>query len=292
MRRKADRFCRAVSCAWVFAALLGGCAEAMPEVRDRDFPKATYFTVVVRPGDTLSGIGGRYDVSVSSIVAMNRLGSETHVRAGETLRIPASGSATREAVLEEASDGRVPSYAPPPKPIDTTRFEPASVSVRKLAATKQPVPRMQRVADTDVALAIEPVAVASHPSHSPARFAWPLEGEVISPFGNMGKGEKNDGINIAADTGTPIHAAASGRVTYAGHELKGYGNLVLIEHNDGYVTAYAHAESISVGRGDRVEKGQVIGLAGATGDVDRPQLHFEIRKGMQPVNPRLLLASN
>jgi murein DD-endopeptidase MepM/ murein hydrolase activator NlpD len=124
-------------------------------------------------------------------------------------------------------------------------------------------------------------------------FAWPLTGQVISDFGSGGSGERNNGINIAAAVGTPIRASAAGTISYAGNELRGYGNLVLIKHDDGYVTAYAHAERIVVQRGDAVTKGQIIAYAGSTGDVTTPQLHFEIRHGVQPVNPRtLLIASN
>ena len=140
----------------------------------------------------------------------------------------------------------------------------------------------------------------SNPSADPAvsygstpSFEWPVSGRVISDFGVNGNGQRNDGINIAAPLGTPIRAAASGTISYAGNELKGYGNLILIKHDDGYVTAYAHAESIVVNRGDTVTKGQIIGYAGTTGDVTTPQLHFEIRHGVQPVNPRtMLMASN
>lgn len=123
-------------------------------------------------------------------------------------------------------------------------------------------------------------------------FAWPVSGRVISDFGVNGSGQRNDGINIAAPLGTPIRAAASGTISYAGNELKGYGNLILIKHDDGYVTAYAHAESIVVNRGDTVSKGQIIGYAGTTGDVTTPQLHFEIRHGVQPVNPRTMLLAS
>jgi len=129
-------------------------------------------------------------------------------------------------------------------------------------------------------------------SYGDGHFIWPLNGAVISTFGSFGNGERNDGINIAAKMGEPIHASAGGTVTYAGNELKGYGNLILIRHDDGYVTAYAHAQSIGVHRGDHVDKGQVIGLAGATGDVDSPQLHFEIRRGVDPVDPKPLLMAD
>jgi murein DD-endopeptidase MepM/ murein hydrolase activator NlpD len=129
------------------------------------------------------------------------------------------------------------------------------------------------------------------PAAGAPSFAWPVSGRVISDFGATASGGKNDGINIAASNGTPIHAAASGTVTYAGDELKNYGNLVLIKHAGGYTTAYAHADRLVVSRGDFVARGQVIGYAGETGDVTTPQLHFEIRNGTNPVNPRSYLAA-
>ena len=123
-------------------------------------------------------------------------------------------------------------------------------------------------------------------------FVWPVRGQVISNFGTNGNGERNDGINIAASLGTPIRASASGTISYAGNELRSYGNLVLIKHDEGYVTAYAHADRIIVNRGDWVAKGQIIAYAGNTGDVTVPQLHFEIRHGVQPLNPRALLTAS
>jgi len=120
-------------------------------------------------------------------------------------------------------------------------------------------------------------------------FVWPVSGNVISNFGAVSSGERNDGINIASEAGTPIHAAAAGTVTYSGNELKDYGNLALIKHDGGYVTAYAHADKLIVNRGDYVTKGQVIGYVGSTGDVSTPQLHFEIRQGRHPLNPLTLL---
>ena len=123
-------------------------------------------------------------------------------------------------------------------------------------------------------------------------FVMPVSGTVIAGFGSTGGGQRNDGINIAAASGTPIHAAADGVVTYAGNELKGYGNLILIKHGDTYVTAYAHTNSIGVARGQRVAKGDVIGTVGETGDVTRPQLHFEIRRNMKPIDPRAILTAS
>ena len=123
-------------------------------------------------------------------------------------------------------------------------------------------------------------------------FAWPVSGRVISDFGSTASGGKNDGINIATAMDAPIHASASGTVTYAGDELKNYGNLVLVKHSGGFTTAYAHADRLTVARGDFVARGQVIGYSGQTGDVTAPQLHFEIRANTTPVNPRSYLSSN
>lgn len=123
-------------------------------------------------------------------------------------------------------------------------------------------------------------------------FAWPITGPVILDYGTSSNGQRNDGINIAAPYGTPIRASAAGTITYAGNELRGYGNLILIKHDDGYVTAYAHAQRIVVSRGDTVLKGQIIAYAGDSGDVTSPQLHFEIRRGVQPVNPHTLLLAS
>jgi len=148
----------------------------------------------------------------------------------------------------------------------------------------QPQPQSQPIARP--ARETQPSVVAQDDA---PQFRWPVAGRILSSFGGITGGERNDGINIAAPRGEPIHAAASGIVTYCGNELKGYGNLVLIRHGDGYVTAYAHADSIAVGRGDHVDAGQVIGTAGSSGDVDVPQLHFEIRRGVRPVDPRALL---
>jgi len=130
------------------------------------------------------------------------------------------------------------------------------------------------------------------PAGDAPTFVWPISGRVISDFGTNANGGRNDGINIAAPFGTPVRASAAGTVTYAGSELKNYGNLVLVKHSGGYTTAYAHAERLVVAKGDFVARGQVIGYAGQTGDVSTPQLHFEIRSATTPVNPRSYLSSN
>jgi murein DD-endopeptidase MepM/ murein hydrolase activator NlpD len=139
--------------------------------------------------------------------------------------------------------------------------------------------------------ALAPAAPAGPPAADAPAFAWPVSGRVISEFGATANGGKNDGINIATAAGAPIHASASGTVTYAGDELKNYGNLVLVKHSGGYTTAYAHAERLLVARGDVVTRGQVIAYSGQTGDVSSPQLHFEIRSATMPVDPRAYLSA-
>ena len=123
------------------------------------------------------------------------------------------------------------------------------------------------------------------PANTAQKFRWPARGRVIAPFNHSGKGSKNDGINIALPLGTDVQAAGSGVVAYAGSELKGYGNLVLVRHDNGWVSAYAHASQVLVKRGDRIARGQVIAKAGRSGGVSQPQLHFELRKGAKPVDP-------
>lgn len=120
-------------------------------------------------------------------------------------------------------------------------------------------------------------------------FVWPAKGQVIRSFGNKAQGVTSTGINILLTEKTPIMAAESGKVLYASDGLKYYGNLVLIRHNNGLITAYAHGSRLLVKRGANVKKGQIIALAGRTGNVDRPQLHFEVRRNARAIDPLKIL---
>lgn len=171
---------------------------------------------------------------------------------------PGAGTPVRATVAPDPP----PSAAPPPPAVSTT----AETTARTAVLT--PAPRSSR------------------------RFLWPVKGKVIAAFGAREGGLHNDGINIAAQQGAQIKAAENGVVVYAGNELRGFGNLLLIKHADGWTTAYAHADTLLVRRGDRVARGQPIATVGATGNVDSPQLHFEIRKGQQAVDPRDELAAS
>jgi murein DD-endopeptidase MepM/ murein hydrolase activator NlpD len=133
--------------------------------------------------------------------------------------------------------------------------------------------------------------VPDPPARSASGFLRPLEGRVLASFGAQPGGLRNDGINIAATRGAPVRAAENGVVVYAGNELRGFGNLLLISHDGGWMTVYAHLDSMGVARGDKIARGQRIGAVGMTGNVTSPQLHFEIRKGKQPVDPEPQLAA-
>ena len=127
------------------------------------------------------------------------------------------------------------------------------------------------------------------PPASRGGFIWPVCGRVISRFGSIGKGLQNDGINILARKGTPVRAAQNGVVAYAGNELRGFGNLLLVKHKAGWISAYAHNSELLVRTGQKVRRGQVISRVGSTGSVDKPQLHFELRRGNRAVNPERYL---
>jgi murein DD-endopeptidase MepM/ murein hydrolase activator NlpD len=175
---------------------------------------------------------------------------------------------------------------PEAKPVKTAApaTQPAKPVVVASAPAVEPKPTAIPKADP----VPEPKTTASIPKQEEAAasdkadFRWPARGRVIS--GYSGKGG-NEGINIAVPEGTPVKAAEGGTVAYAGSELKGYGNLVLIRHPNGYVSAYAHNGELKVKRGDTVKRGQVVANSGQTGNVSSPQLHFELRKGSAPVDP-------
>jgi murein DD-endopeptidase MepM/ murein hydrolase activator NlpD len=203
--------------------------------------------------------------------------TETAQRATRTAAAPARARAAGRvevAQLAPVSSDSGPSLVPIPRhrPANGTR----TASRAPAAQTYVPVAR--------------PVSIAV-PAGA-ARFIWPVSGRILSGFGRNVEGQRNDGINIAVAHGTPVRAAANGTVTYVGNELKGYGNLLLIQHDGGFVTAYAHADRIVVERGERVRSGDIVGYTGATGDVTQPQLHFEIRQNTKPVNPTTLLGGS
>jgi murein DD-endopeptidase MepM/ murein hydrolase activator NlpD len=221
---------------------------------------------VVAPGETLHSIARHYGKPVLVLAKANNIAPDTMVRVGERITIP--GGAATPVAAASAPAAPAPRNEPP---------------VGSLAAAESP--HSARLAAAVAPDAEEGGAKAGEAGGSVPGFRWPVRGRVIAGFGPKPNGLQNDGINLAVPEGTPVKAADDGVVAYAGNELKGYGNLVLVRHSNGFVTAYAHASEIMVKRGDSVKRGQVIAKSGQTGSVTSPQLHFEIRKGATPVDP-------
>ncbi|MET1415561.1 peptidoglycan DD-metalloendopeptidase family protein [Roseibium sp. HPY-6] len=207
---------------------------------------------------------------------------------------------TTETVVAEADVVRV-SASPKRKPaVAATQLTTASIStettsVQVTPAVATPSSQVQKAslpapALTQEARPTEPIKTPSvanlqEEKATTAKFRWPVRGRIISDFGTKPGGGKNEGVNLAVPEGTPVKAADAGTVIYSGNELKGYGNLVLVRHSEGWVSAYAHNSELKVKRGDKIRRGDVVGLAGATGSVNQPQVHFELRKGNKPVDP-------
>jgi len=176
----------------------------------------------------------------------------------------------------------------PPQPTPT----PAPAPQPSAAASSSGPPPVMPPRNAAAALPLpgEVVAQPATADTSSGRFPWPVRGRVLASYGNTAGGGHNDGINIAAPRGTPVRSIDSGTVAYAGNEVKGYGNLVLIRHENGWISAYAHLDDVAVKPGDRIAAGQPFAKVGDSGGVAEPQLHFELRRGKKPVDPREFLA--
>ena len=246
----------------------------------------------VAAGETLYSIAARYQVQTSELVRLNRMTAPYPVIAGQQLILPARQGAS-PAVLQTAAV-RTPSPTPSPVPAKKPALATAppakagaQSSAPKTAAPKTAAPA-QKPAKAQTA-AVPRQAVPTPPPRSEAKFLWPLEGKLIARFGPREGGQHNDGINILAPRGAPVRAAENGVVAYVGEDLDGFGRLVLLKHADGWVSAYAHNSSTLVQRGQKVRRGQTIARVGTTGNVARPQLHFELRQGTRAVDPLKLL---
>ncbi len=225
---------------------------------------------VVQSGDTLMNIARRSGVTLTALAQANHIQSSTKLSIGDRLTIPAGG----HPIVAAGHPAPTPQVA-----------QPRAVATEKVASAQVQNARVAK----EEPHTTETVVKTAEPSGAIPAFRWPVRGRVIAGFGSKPNGTQNDGINLAVPEGTPIKAADDGVVAYAGNELKGYGNLVLIRHSNGYVSAYAHASELMVKRGDTIKRGQVIAHAGQTGNVTSPQLHFEIRKGSTPVDPTQFL---
>lgn len=271
-------------------------------------------TYKAKEGDTAESVARMFSVSASQLTRMNSLHAPYKLSAGQPLRLPpairpapplmtsemmaryaksssaaapSSGRISAGTGTHESSDMPEVASARPAAVEREVLSSPAPVTAEPLsappmAAAGTPVPAPSQKA---VSIASTPV-----PSRAGGKFIWPVDGPVISTYGPKSDGRHNDGINIKARQGAPVHAAENGVVVYSGNELQGYGNLVLIRHADRWLTAYGHMDSVVVTKGMTINRGQTIGTVGQTGSVDAPQLHFEVRRGTDALNPEPYLA--
>ena len=218
-------------------------------------PATNYHTV--KKGDTLYSISRQYGVEVKTIADNNGLDYPYTLVIGQKLAVRGKNKTTLTS-----------NYSQPKLSISASQNSQRNTTKAKKTTTRRPTSKPTKIS-----------------KYRKTKFLWPVKGTIVSKYGAIGKGRANDGINIKAPRGTSVKAADKGMVAYSGNELKGFGNLILIRHDDGWITAYAHNEKLLVKKGQRVERGEKIATVGSTGGTNTPQLHFEIRAGKNPVNP-------
>ena len=254
--------------------------------------------VTVAPGDTLYSLSRKYSVPVNDLAVMNNLTAPFALYAGQVVRVPNLAAAPVRTTTTTAA--KPTTVAATPTKTATESAKPATVKAdaktekpkkvenktetkkndaKKTEQTKKPAEQKK----TEEKKSVNKLPAIK--ARSSSKFSWPVRGKILSNYGAKTKGLFNDGINIGAARGTTVAAAENGVVAYAGNEVKGMGNLIIIQHSDGWMTVYAHMDSLAVRRGARVGVGQKIGTVGQTGKVDKPQLHFEIRRGTRAYNP-------
>jgi murein DD-endopeptidase MepM/ murein hydrolase activator NlpD len=217
---------------------------------------------VVNRGDAVLSIARRNHVSIAELAKANDLDRSAKLKLGMKLTVPGAKSAQR-ATASASPTTKLATVTP--KPQEKTQLAQATTTPAKLSA--------------------ETPVKATEATGALPTFRWPVRGKVITSYGAKTNGVANEGINLSVPEGTPVRAAEDGVVGYSGNDVKSYGNLVLVRHSNGYVTAYAHASEVLVKRGDAIKRGQIIAKSGQSGEVGSPQLHFEIRKGSSPVDP-------
>ncbi|MGC2783041.1 MAG: M23 family metallopeptidase [Roseiarcus sp.] len=281
--------------------------------------------IVVANGETLDTISGRYGVPASALLAANGLSSASEVKGGTRLVVPVYHADGREVASTERekaakkhesdvadaepaklskkardkekekdkatakadkaakeAEKSASKDAKESKSATVAEREPTKSEAKKPAIDKTPTGNLESAGSQKAPL----TGAQADATGTEPEFRWPARGRIIQGF----KAGGNDGINISVPAGTSVRAAESGTVVYSGDGLKGYGNLVLIKHPNGFVTAYGNNGELDVKRGDKVARGQVIAKSGDTGNVNSPQLHFELRKGSTPVDPTSYLA--
>jgi murein DD-endopeptidase MepM/ murein hydrolase activator NlpD len=269
----------------------------------------------VKAGETIYRISKQYGVEVLDIMAVNELAKPEELRAGMVLNIPAAPAAKPE---EQVVASTLRAVAPVKAAVtasngslrpaadlgvtDTTRATIAAqreiTGTRPLfdpdkgtdtAASMQPLKDIKPQTDKDRLKAEMKRGTVDREAAVQNGLIWPVRGNVVKQFGDMGSGVAHTGINIAVPVGTPVLATETGTVLYADEGLRSYGKMVLLRHSNGMVSAYAHNSHLLVRRGERVQKGQVVAMSGQSGNVESPQLHFELRRNATAINPQTAL---
>ncbi|MBK9079897.1 MAG: peptidoglycan DD-metalloendopeptidase family protein [Hyphomicrobium sp.] len=253
-------------------------------------------TYTVQPGDSIYKIARSNGANYAELQRVNGITDPRKVMPGRVLKIPGAASVSSPVATAPTLPPAAVAEAAPavsaPRMAQSATTQPTVINAGQQVAalngtatdaspapqaSAEPAPKADKIANA------EPQAQAQ--AGDSTKLRWPVNGRVIAGFGGRPDGTHNDGINLSVPLGTDVHAAEAGIVAYAGSELKGYGNLILLRHDNGWVTAYAHNDEMLVKRGDKIKRGQVIGKAGKTGTVDQPQVHFELRQGSKPVDP-------
>ncbi|MFQ6744493.1 MAG: peptidoglycan DD-metalloendopeptidase family protein, partial [Alphaproteobacteria bacterium] len=264
---------RASSDEYLIVPMYGGQTETgdvdtltvkKPIIGTKTSTRVNVAEIEVQPGDTLYSLSRKYSVPVNDLAVMNKLNPPFALRVGQKIRVPNLEQAmvAKDVVVENK-------------------------------VKQESVQKEQTQSKTEVKTAKAEKKISSDPSkklpkinaRSSSKFSWPVRGKILSAYGAKNNGLFNDGVNIASAKGTSVVVAENGVVAYAGNEIKGMGNLIIVQHESGWMTVYAHLDSMNVKRGTKVNVGQKIGTVGETGKVDSPQLHFEIRKGTKAYDP-------
>lgn len=247
-------------------------------------------TYRVRGNESLYSISRLYNVSVTDLVRQNKLVPPYKLTPGTVLSLPSAQGAT----VADASF-LPPSIMPPGPEMPVGPAVVPSIDAPEILASPlspPPVsiepPQPAPMVSTPASIPPEPVKIPETPTRV-GKFLKPVDGPILSGYGPKPDGSHNDGLNIQATRGTAVRAAENGVVVYADNAIEGYGNLILLRHADGYVTAYAHLDKMLVKRGAKIRRGEAIGTVGKTGSADKPQLHFEIRRGAKAIDPKSMI---
>ncbi len=226
-------------------------------------------------GDTLYRVSRMFDASTTELARLNDLRAPYSLKADQILKLPSKHAVTAPVIKTVGTE--IVDFKP--QAVEKIQSEELSPIQQSNTSSKPEIIKTPNKENREVAEIAKPLVRDSK------GFLKPVSGKIISGFGTKADGLHNDGINIQATRGDPVRSAEQGIVVYAGNQIEGYGNMILIRHADGYMTAYAHMDKTLVQKGAKVKRGQSIGTVGSTGHVDKPQLHFEIRKGKDAVDP-------